>query len=789
MSEKLKNITNTDSVDNSALFYAVDLTRTKGDQDVSITKEDLKTDLGIPTNTIPEAPDDGNQYARQDNAWTVIAPESYQTDDIGSTIPLHTVYGHFCNQQSANNSTSYTINDDDVVGSYALVLINASTEPTITGATQQGGIDFIANTDLQLLVQNRGDAGLIYSFNPVSVGGGEADTLQTVTARGASTNEAITINDDLTITNYFKMRKDVGESQGLSISISTDLNGDFPIQLNPNNVASPGLIVGGSFNFPISFIVNGGSKITATVDAVRIGASASGYELPLLDGTAGQVLTTDGSGQVTFEDVAGGYNITADDITIPSTIYACVGFETNIYYDALVPCFDNGLATKTNVEIICAKGQSFQDRWALTATSPDVGTETMTINVYDDNNNLIAAKSVSLNIVEDSGNSISANILMVGDSLTFAGTITSTLRTSLLTFTGITPTFYGSQGTSPNNQEGRAGWAFSSFVGATSPFYNGGVIDIANYRSSVLSSAPVFDIVTIQLGVNDSFDNDVKTDAEITAILDDAKTLIDAFIADNSDSKIIVQLPTLCANTLDGWADDYDATRKRNNYKENIFLLRKAILNDFDLGAYNSNVSVGQAGLSVDRYYGYPRSSGNPATRLTGDTVERHTNALHPTEGYPQIADGILGQVLNFIEESGTSLGPELIINGDFSASPMSYANGWYSIDSDVRIENNELWMEDLSPTCRAYATNGTNLDVLTQTKSYRLEYTISENNNNAQLECYYDGVYNEVPDIVGTHVVTFTQNSTSKLLIFLNTANTSGDIIKIDNVSLKEIL
>jgi len=123
-------------------------------------------------NPLEEAPDDGNQYARQDGAWAVIAPESNQTDDCGTVIPLTSIYGHFCNQQSANNSTSYTINDDDVVGSYTLVLINASTEPTITGATQQGGVDFIANTDLQLLVQNRGDAGIVYSFMSVAVGGG-----------------------------------------------------------------------------------------------------------------------------------------------------------------------------------------------------------------------------------------------------------------------------------------------------------------------------------------------------------------------------------------------------------------------------------------------------------------------------------------------------------------------------------------------------------------------------------------------------------------------------------------
>lgn len=138
------------------------------------------------------------------------------------------------------------------------------------------------------------------------------ETLQSITDRGAITNQAISINnnlnvrDNLIIGNYLKMVKSIGESQGLTITISPDLNGNLPIQLNPNNVSNPGLVIGGVSNLPISFVVNGGSKLTATADGVRLGSSATGYELPLTRGSDNQILKTNSNGEVTWQNVSSG---------------------------------------------------------------------------------------------------------------------------------------------------------------------------------------------------------------------------------------------------------------------------------------------------------------------------------------------------------------------------------------------------------------------------------------------------------------------------------------------------
>ncbi|MCB0448463.1 MAG: hypothetical protein KDD03_13330, partial [Gelidibacter sp.] len=112
------------------------------------------------------------------NAAALDAGQGLETADCNSVIPLNTVYGHFCNMLSPNGNTTFAINNLNLIGAFTVVRINVSqtdldnaalTEPNISGATQQGGIPFVADMDLELLVQNRGALGIIYSYLPVSV--------------------------------------------------------------------------------------------------------------------------------------------------------------------------------------------------------------------------------------------------------------------------------------------------------------------------------------------------------------------------------------------------------------------------------------------------------------------------------------------------------------------------------------------------------------------------------------------------------------------------------------------
>ena len=335
-------------------------------------------------------------------------------------------------------------------------------------------------------------------------------------------------------------------------------------------------------------------------------------------------------------------------ITIPDNIYAVVGVDFNLYYDNLVYSMDRGLQSPlgVNVEVICAKGQMTERAYRLSAVSEDVGAHSLDINVYDYNKNVISSKSVTLNILEAVAPSSISNVLFIGDSLTANGNIPEKVRDHFVTLGSNIPVLYGSQDSAPNNDEGRPGWTFAAFVGASSPFWNGSVIDIAYYRNNVLSSAPVFDYVSIQLGVNESLSGE-NSESELTAIIDNAKALVDAFIADNASTIITLQLPTIDCNTKGGWASNYDATRSKEVYQKNIRALRQLILSEFDNGIYNSNVKIGIAGLGIDRYYGYPRTTEVVSSRHS-ETIEKHTNAVHPNyEGYLEISDIIFPQMLN----------------------------------------------------------------------------------------------------------------------------------------------
>jgi len=75
--------------------------------------------------------------------------------DTGTEINLGNTGGNLCNMASANATTTYTLTGSVDFGS-SLILINASTEPTITGATKILGSDFIANTNMYLQVFNNG---------------------------------------------------------------------------------------------------------------------------------------------------------------------------------------------------------------------------------------------------------------------------------------------------------------------------------------------------------------------------------------------------------------------------------------------------------------------------------------------------------------------------------------------------------------------------------------------------------------------------------------------------------
>lgn len=190
--------------------------------------------------------------------------------------------------------------------------------------------------------------------------------------------------------------------------------------------------------------------------------------------------------------------------------------------------------------------------------------------------------------------------------------------------------------------------AFSSAeLESSNPFWNKitAQLDVANYRANIGLTA-LIDVATFQLGVNESFSTSFKSLAQVLTVIGHAKSIVDAFLLDNPECKILIGLPSTCGNSKDGWASNYGANYGKSTYENNIYLLREQLLIAFDAAAYNANVFIMSSGVVVDRQYGYERSTVPVAARIQG-TISIHNNAVHPSqEGTNQIGDAVFGDIL-----------------------------------------------------------------------------------------------------------------------------------------------
>jgi len=384
-----------------------------------------------------------------------------------------------------------------------------------------------------------------------------------------------------------------------------------------------------------AFLYTTTNNYTTAWTVSSVGGSNGYQSAPMILEKAGGI-----SAEALAVSMATKQNILTPRMTIPAVIHAVVGVEFNLYSDAIILGTDCGKTSpkEYSVEYISTVGKSTERGFRLTAIAGDVGTKSLLIKVYDSNHTVVATKTVSLVVLANAAPSAVKRICCVGDSLLSNGPISTTTQAQFAALGSNLPLFFGTAGSDPAKHEGRAGWTWGTFAGATSPFYSGGALNINAYRTTLGMGTNKFDVVSFQLGVNDSF-GAFKTDADITAIINNAKAVITAFLADNASTKIIVHLPTMDGNTKGGWAENYGTTGYKSEYQANIWKLREAIISNFDSGVYNANVIVGIAGLCVDRYYGYVRVTQAVASRIS-TTEEVHNNAVHlDTPGSQQAGD------------------------------------------------------------------------------------------------------------------------------------------------------
>ena len=179
---------------------------------------------------------------------------------------------------------------------------------------------------------------------------------------------------------------------------------------------------------------------------------------------------------------------------------------------------------------------------------------------------------------------------------------------------------------------------------AGNPFWNtaGDCLDIALYRNN-RGIAAKFDMVVFQLGINSS--DQINTSGKIEGYIE---ALYDAFIADNPSCLFVLGCTPQSANDHSAIGVNYGAASQNwgIKYANNEYKIRDLYLT-WGKNGVHPNMRVVAEHLSIDRYYGYPRTQEAVSDRDTTDVIDKHTNYVHPvSSGYKQLADHIFGFIV-----------------------------------------------------------------------------------------------------------------------------------------------
>lgn len=152
-------------------------------------------------------------------------------------------------------------------------------------------------------------------------------------------------------------------------------------------------------------------------------------------------------------------------IALPSTIYAVVDHELNLWYDAIAVNYGDDVIVNVSGTI----GKAKERCWRYTPTSAT--SSVIVVTVSDRNGNVLETKSVTVISDIKAAGAGSKQCLFIGDSLMSGGTIPTEVGVMVAADGGADMLLLGTRGTTPNFHEGRGGWRFQDFAGAGRSFF------------------------------------------------------------------------------------------------------------------------------------------------------------------------------------------------------------------------------------------------------------------------------------------------------------------------------
>lgn len=343
---------------------------------------------------------------------------------------------------------------------------------------------------------------------------------------------------------------------------------------------------------------------------------------------------------------------------VPSTFRCIVGQQKVIYYDNLIKGKDDGLRSPSSVACTIDvpgfgnKDMNYDRCWSIPAnqvTTAIVGSHKMTLVSYDYKLKFIDNCEKTIKVIPKTGLTSNHNIVIIGDSNIDGSYILKTIYDRFVWLGGVQPTFVGSKTSTIDDvtikHEGKSGTTVNQWTNSSSPFWNSETrkLDVSNYRSKNNISGYI-DVAVIALGINDC----ILTGAPGASSI---KPLVDAFLEDNPNCKVILELPHLGANTMGGGWMAYPFANRKISYYNNVLAQRKSYIDYYEnTPEYFGKVVIGEGCYCIDRYYGFPNSTQKMSNII--DVQEFvHTNCVHPNRmGYEQEGQDYFVTILDMLQ-------------------------------------------------------------------------------------------------------------------------------------------
>lgn len=349
------------------------------------------------------------------------------------------------------------------------------------------------------------------------------------------------------------------------------------------------------------------------------------------------------------------------NVFLPDKYYLAVNDNFQLFYRGVVQAKN---PYNYYIKVKAKKGNTFPRYYEWKPTIEDIGNHELTLEVRDNNNNLLGVDRTTLIVNKVKIQSQNQNILCVGDSLTSGGVW---VKEGYRRFAqkGGSPIgdglnyidCVGTKKTVINDKEigfeGYGGWTWNSFLSSNSPFYDqeSKEINFKKYSErNNFKNIDYFYILLTRNGHSESFKTNWKIDEGHFA---NATKLIDRIHLDYPDAKIRclgLQMPSQNGgmgtnyNSSSAYGDAYGMLVSAMHYNKT--------LEDFcKQDKYKNFVNYIDVAGQFDTDYNMPQNN-KPANNRTDITEIIGTNGVHPTtNGYYQIGDAFYRSLYNDFKE------------------------------------------------------------------------------------------------------------------------------------------